>query len=63
MPCPRQHIDRPWNIVLRFCDIANIGNLLAWEFDVLKIRIFSEDVTDGSWDIKLEEAWREDFEW
>jgi hypothetical protein len=30
--CSRRHIDRPWNIALRFCDIANKGDLLASEF-------------------------------
>jgi hypothetical protein len=50
---PRQRIDRQWNIVLRFCDIVNIGDLLASEFDFLKNRVFSEDVTAGSWDMKF----------
>jgi hypothetical protein len=59
---PRECIDRQWNIVLRFCDIANIGDLLASEFDILKNRVFSEDNTEGSWDTKLSEAWQEDFE-
>jgi hypothetical protein len=61
--CPRQRIDRHWNILLRFCDITNRGDLLASEFDVLKNRVFSEDVTEGSWDTKFVEAWQEDFEW
>jgi hypothetical protein len=61
--CPRQRIDRQLNIVLRFCDIANIGDLLASEFDLLKNRVFSEDVTEGSWDTKFGEAWQEDFQW
>jgi hypothetical protein len=50
---PHQGIGRQWNIVLRFCDIANIGDLLALEFDFLKNRVFSEDVAAGSWDIKF----------
>jgi hypothetical protein len=53
----RQPIDRHWNIVLRFCDIANIGDVLASEFDFLKNRVFSEDVKEGSWDTKFGEAW------
>jgi hypothetical protein len=61
--CRRQRIDRQWNIVLRFCDIATIGDLLASEFDFLNNRVFSEDVTEGSWDTKFGEAWQEDFEW
>jgi hypothetical protein len=60
---PHQRIDRQWNIVFRFSEIANIGNLLASEFDLLKNWVFSEDVTEGSWDIKFGEAWQEDFEW
>jgi hypothetical protein len=48
---------------LRFCDIANRGDLLASEFDFLKNRIFSEDVTEDSWDRKFGEMWQEDFEW
>jgi hypothetical protein len=60
---PRQRIDRKWNIALRFCDIASIGDLLASEVDLLTDRVFSEDVTDGSWDTKFGEAWQRDFEW
>jgi hypothetical protein len=60
---PRQCIDRQWNIVLRVCDIANIGDLLASEFDVLKNRAFSEDLTEGSWDTKFGDAWQENFAW
>jgi hypothetical protein len=48
--------------VLRFCDLANIGDLLASEFDLLKNRVFLEDVTDGSWDTKFGEPSQEDFE-
>jgi hypothetical protein len=58
---PHQRIDRQWNIVLRFCDIVNRGDLLASEFDFSKNRVFSEGVTKGSWDIKFGEAWQEDF--
>jgi hypothetical protein len=54
--CPRQCIERQWNIVLRFCDIANIDDLLASEFDFLKNRVFSEDIAKDSWDIEFGEA-------
>jgi hypothetical protein len=46
--CPRQHIDQQWNAGLRFCDISNRGDLLESEFDFLKYRVFSEDVTENS---------------
>jgi hypothetical protein len=61
--CPRHRIDRQWNIVLRFCDIATIGDLPASKFDFLNYRVFSANVTAGSWDIKSGETWQEDFQW
>jgi hypothetical protein len=60
--CLRQRIDRQWDIVLRFGDIANIGDLLASEFDLLRNCAFSEDDTEDSWNTKFGEAWQEDFE-
>jgi hypothetical protein len=63
LECPRRGIDRQWNILLRFCDFANIGDLLASEFDSLKNRVFSEDVTEGASDKRFVERWQEDFEW
>jgi hypothetical protein len=61
--CPRQRIDRQWNIVLRFWDIANRDDRLASEFDLLKNLVFSEDATEGSWYTKFGEVWQDDFEW
>jgi hypothetical protein len=55
--CRRQRIDQQWNIVLRFCDIVNRGNPLASAFDLLDNRVFSEDITEDSWDTKFGEAW------
>jgi hypothetical protein len=59
---PHHRINRQWNIVLRFCDIANRGHLLTSKSDFLKNRIFSEDVTEASWDTEFGEVWQEDFE-
>jgi hypothetical protein len=56
--CPRQRIDRQWNIVLRFCDIVNKGDLLASKFEILKNRVFSEDSTKDSWNTEFGEARR-----
>jgi hypothetical protein len=60
---PRQCADRQWNIVLRFCDIANKGDLLGSEFDFLKNRLFPEDIREDSGDTKFGDVCQEDFEW
>jgi hypothetical protein len=44
MPCLRQGIDGDRNIVFLFCDITNIGNLPAPEFDFLKSHVFAKDL-------------------
>jgi hypothetical protein len=49
--------------VLRFCEIANKGDLLVLESDLLKNRVFSEDVAKTFRDTKFGEARSEDFEW
>jgi hypothetical protein len=51
--CPHQCIDRNWNVVFPFCDIANIKNLLASELELLESRVFAEDFAQTSWDTKL----------
>jgi hypothetical protein len=51
------------NILFLFFDIMNISNLLAWEFDCLKCRVFAEDLAQSSWETKLGEAWEEDIKW
>jgi hypothetical protein len=56
MPCPRQRIGRDRNIMFPFCDVINISNLLASEFDFLKGRVFAEDLAQNSCDREFSEA-------
>jgi hypothetical protein len=46
-----------------FCDITNISNLLASEFDFLKRQVFVEDLAQSPGDRKFDEAYSEDIEW
>jgi hypothetical protein len=61
--CPRQRIDRQWNIVLRFCDFSNIGILLASEFDFLNNRVSWEEFADDCWDTEFGQASSDYFQW
>jgi hypothetical protein len=54
--CPRQSIDRDRNIIFSFCDVTNLSNLLASEFDFLKNCVFAEDLIQSSGDIKFGDA-------
>jgi hypothetical protein len=42
--CSGQRIDRDRNLLFPFCDITNIKNLLASEWDLPDSRIFAEDL-------------------
>jgi hypothetical protein len=46
-----------------FCDIMNISNPLAWEFDFSKSRVFVEDLAQSSEDTKFGKVRSEDIEW
>jgi hypothetical protein len=54
--CLHQRIDRQWNILLRSCDIARIGDLRALEFDFLKYHVILEDVGEHSGQMKFVEG-------
>jgi hypothetical protein len=59
--CPRQHVDRSWNVVLPLREIANIRDRLASEFDFLKNRVFSQEFADECWDAKFGETYQDEF--
>jgi hypothetical protein len=61
--CCHQGIRRGCDIVGRFCDISHEGNLLASEFESLKICVLLYEFGGSIWNTTLWEALQDDVEW